>query len=185
MATFPGKTSQIRDSSAQKRYREESQSQNKDSQHCAHYFSLEMAIFINNYLLNPLKTDLLKHLANHPSNFRMASQKSNLSTHKKIDKELMDTWTFIIDSLSPKELSIWHKLIWKRKRKWPFLYVRITVNSAQRPPPPLTEYKKTSLSPSEHSFRAKIQTVILSAHTERVILPSLFKWVCAIWHIPK
>jgi len=92
------KASDIRDVYAQKKYREQSKSKDKAHKDCAHYFSLEIAVFLNQFVDPPVSPGTLKHLCNDKVNLRMVSSKSNKSTHRDIDNVLMKQFQFIVDS---------------------------------------------------------------------------------------
>ena len=78
----------LRDSNAQQKYRGSSRSQNKDSQHVAHKYSLELVAHVQSRTPGPQAASL-RSSVNAPSNFRMVSVSTNQSDHRQIDRSLM------------------------------------------------------------------------------------------------
>mmetsp|Transcript_34123 Transcript_34123/g.55627 ORF Transcript_34123/g.55627 Transcript_34123/m.55627 type:complete len:266 (-) Transcript_34123:68-865(-) len=87
-------TSPLRDAYAQRKYREQSKAEDSDNKHVAHYFSLEIAAFINKYA--GISNETLKFLCNDANNLRMVQANTNLSSHKLIDKKLIKSFEMVI-----------------------------------------------------------------------------------------
>eukprot|EP00484_Ammonia_sp_Unknown_P006259 CAMPEP_0197056898 /NCGR_PEP_ID=MMETSP1384-20130603/90968_1 /TAXON_ID=29189 /ORGANISM="Ammonia sp." /LENGTH=260 /DNA_ID=CAMNT_0042491085 /DNA_START=97 /DNA_END=879 /DNA_ORIENTATION=+ len=83
------KTSDIRHGAAQTKYRGQSKAKDLSTKHCAHYFSLEIAVFLHEHVEPSVDVETMKRLCNEPLNFRIVSITTNRSTHRAIDKELM------------------------------------------------------------------------------------------------
>lgn len=84
-------TKQIRNNYAQTKYRQASKSKNKKTQHVAHTVDLELVKTIQKKTKGRANLPKLKQTFNHPKNFRMVSQDTNLRDHRKIAKELMQS----------------------------------------------------------------------------------------------
>jgi hypothetical protein len=80
-------TSSLRDKGAQQAYRQQSRSQNKETQHVAHTYSLELARSVQSATPGRQAAALRPSL-NDPSNMRMVSARTNQTDHRAIDKSL-------------------------------------------------------------------------------------------------
>eukprot|EP01084_Bolivina_argentea_P254890 428619_1 len=90
------KSSDLRDGYAQQKYRNQSKSTNKKVQDVAHYFSLDIAAFLNKFVHPSVPINTLKSICNNPNNFRMINKTTNRSNHKQIDNKLMNSFRDII-----------------------------------------------------------------------------------------
>lgn len=91
----PYRGSDFRDSHAQKQYREQSQSKNKDKQDVAHKLSLDvMATVLNDHRspgrIPKSETSDVKELVNAFDNMRMVDQSTNRSDHVKLDSAIKE-----------------------------------------------------------------------------------------------
>ena len=92
---FPTKTSDLRNGPTQMEYRKKLNVKGNEK-HCAHYVSLEIALFINNQLKNKLCCCKLDEVLNRPRNYRMVKKEINLTNHRTMDGWLMKLWDVII-----------------------------------------------------------------------------------------
>ena len=86
----------LRDNNKQKKYREGSKSKNKNGQHVAHYFSLDLAAYLHKFVSPSVELKRMKFICNVADNFRMIDRRTNLSNHRKIDNHLMDSFENIM-----------------------------------------------------------------------------------------
>lgn len=84
------KTAVLRDGYAQTKYRKNSYSRNKEKQHVAHKFSLELGKQVQKGIPGPMAAKNLKKVFNNEKNFRMVSAKTNLGEHRAIDKKIVE-----------------------------------------------------------------------------------------------
>ena len=94
-AREPYKAGDFRDSHAQRQYREQSQSENKDTQDVAHIVSLDVAATALNDYRGPgipaqSEASDVKKFLNDFSNMRMVDTETNKSEHPKLDKALIE-----------------------------------------------------------------------------------------------